>query len=183
MEKDKIKLFSKLYLECIKKDRKKFISDLLEENEYLNIILSKLISLRNKTDDDLVDKYTDIIIKIKSRLYQNSLENINQINTKLDKYYLLIIEKLCPIINIDLTDEDLKLFLNATNYYRWDKFDELFDIYNIVLNKKTSIDISNIDEYINFIKNYDITTNDEYKLKERLKTACEDLSLLNNIIF
>ena len=183
MKEDKLKIFSKLYLDHIKKDRNKFINDILEENKYLNIILSNLTSLRYKTTDDLVEKYTSIILKVKDKLYKNSLIHLTKINDQLDIYFLFIIEKLCPVINNSLDDNDLKLFISAMNCYFYNNKQELIKICDDIKNKEYVIDIDNIDDYISFIKEYDINSNDEYKLKERLKAACDDLSLLNNIIF
>lgn len=178
-----LKEFSKLYLSKLKYERNKYIKYIKDETKYLNEIYHKLIDIRYKTSDVMVNKYTDIIIKVKDKITSNELINIDSINEKLDEYFIKIIEKICPIIYENIDKSYVDKFIAATNFYINNSEDHLIIIYNEVKELDLYLDIDDIKTGIMLIKESIKESNEEIEILTKLKRASHDLNLLSEIIF
>lgn len=180
--------FCKVYVEGINKDKERFINYIKKESEYLNIIYDNLRNLRYKTEDDLIEDYTSVIIMIKGKMDKNNIIIENSKKESLEEYFRFIIEKICPEINENLKPDDLSLFLKAASHYFNNEREELLKIYDKVKQIKKSNDVKVNNEIITLLINemegqyQEDIKKDEEKL-ERLKLASSNLDLLNDIIF
>lgn len=142
---DKLKEFSKLYLNSIK-------CDIINKKKQLNIlnkILDNVIEKRNNTIDSMLDSYNQLIFKIRIMIdYLKSYCEYN-INDKLDNLFLIIIEKICPLI-YDLNDELLELYLISYESYLKGDYDKLKEKVEDV--KDIKLSYSELDGIFKYLK-------------------------------